>query len=210
MNSADALAPARRWLSSPDRGVQYWAALIVLRHGDKKKPEGLDVLETILADDDGTQYYPGAVGPLLATKSERATKLACGILKKNKFTEEPGWICSPVLQRLLLAGREECLDYLLARLDSSKPHGGSSGVRDGKKVQQSLVEGDDMAMTVAAWRSNESEYDTLAPDDARRVRRGQLKAWLKEQFVLIKAGKKPQMKPPGELIESSGPFLDAP
>ena len=210
MDSTDAAEPARQWLNNAEPSIRYWAALILLRHGDKDRVGALDALEPILAQDDGTHKYPGAISPLLATKDERASKLACGILKKTKFNEQPGWLAEPVLQRLLLAGRQECLDYLLAKLDSDKTHGGSSGARNGKHVEQSLVEGDDMALAVAKWRLDKSEYDTLAPDDECRTRRKQLKTWLIEQFALVKAGKEPAMKPPEKLIESSGPFLDAP
>ena len=217
-DSAETAAPARKWLAladdgrRPAAGVRFWSALILLRHGDKEKLEGLNELETILAQDKELRRYPSAIAPLIATKQERAMLLACGILKKQKFTEQPGWISDPVLQRLLLAGRRECLDYLLMKLDSEVPRGSSSGVHDGKKVQRTLVDGDAIALVIASWHGKRAEYDTLAPDDDRRARRKQLKMWLKEQFTLIKTGREPQMQSPGGMIviESAGPFLDAP
>jgi hypothetical protein len=211
MDSAEAAEPARRWLTDAEEDVRYWAALILLRHGGKEKPDtALDALEPILANDDGTHRYPRAVEVLVETKSQRALTLAGGVLQKPAFLQQPGWIAGPVLQRLFLAGHQECLDYLLVRLGSEKADGGSSGERDGKQVQQSLVEGDDIAMVVASWRLGQAEFDALLPDDQRRAERKRLKTWLAEQFAAIKAGKKAQMKPPSHLIESSGPFLDAP
>ena len=212
MDSADTVDVARRWVANSSPGVRFWAALILLRHGNRETPEGLDVLDPILANDDGTRYYPVAVEPLVATRNERALKMACGILKKEKVRGRPGWTSATIVQRLLLAGRQECLDYLLAKLDSEKSYGYSSGMRGGKLVQQTLVEGDDIAQVIASWHANKCEYDTLAPDKDRRIQRKKLKTWCADQFALIRAGKRSELKPPEvlHLIDSPELFLDAP
>ena len=38
------------------------------------------------------------------------------------------------------------------------------------------------------------KYETQAPDEERKAARDSLKTWLKDQFALIKAGKKSQIK----------------
>ena len=191
LDSADAAAPARKWLTSEDERVRFWSALILLQHGDKSKSEGLAELEPILAKDEGWYRYPHAVDPLLSTKNEKAVDLACGILKKQGFRLNLS--SGPILQRLFLAGRQEALDYLLAKLESEKPSGTASGAYDDKEVERSLVEGDRTAAIVAFWQSDGATFDTLAPDDQRRARRKLLQDWLKEQFALVRAGKKPGM-----------------
>lgn len=192
LGSADAAPPARKWLASENETVRFWSALILLRHGDRTKPEGLAELTPILAKDEGWHYYPPAVEPLLATKDETAVTLAYGILRKEAFRGQYA-SQSPVLERLFLAGRQEGLDYLLTHLESENPCGSAAGTFGGKEVRRSLVEGDRMAAVVATWRSDGAEFDVLAPDDVRRAKRELLRHWLKEQFALIHAGKKPDM-----------------
>ena len=192
-DSADAVPTARGWLASTDSTVRFWAGLILLRHGDKKRLEGLTQVESVLANGNGCLYLE-AIDSLLATKNERAMALACGVLAEKTFVVEHHTL-RPILQKLFLAGRRECLDYFLAKLDSQRPIGKQSGTRDGKKVERSLVEGDRIAQTIAFWQGDKPGYDLLAPDTDRRARRTQLAAWLSEQFSLIKAGKTPDIRP---------------
>ncbi len=208
----DKAAPyARKLLTSEDQDVRFWSALILLRHGDRTKMEGLPELEAVLAKDEGRGWdlYPKAIEPLLAAKSDRAAALACGILKKEHFGLPDG-SSGRILQRLFLAGQQECLDFLVSKLDSETPAGSIVGRRDGKNVERSRVEGDGAAETIAAWRGGRSEYDDLAPDDDRRTQRRQLKEWLKEQFALIKAGKEPKMTILNGPIEAGHAHFDAP
>jgi hypothetical protein len=192
LDSADAAVPARKWLTSKDENTRFWSALILLQHGDQTKPEGLAELEPILAKDEGWHYYPHAIEPLLSTKNDRAVRLACDILKKNGFHCHD-LSSGPILQRLFLTGRRECLDYLLVHLESETPSGSASGIYRGKEVERSLVEGDREAFLVAFWRTSNAEYNVLAPVEDRSAQRKQLQNWLKEQYALIQAGRKPGM-----------------
>ncbi|MCX7425394.1 MAG: hypothetical protein NTW96_07175 [Planctomycetia bacterium] len=192
VDSADAVAPAHKWSTSEDESVRFWSALILLRHGDQTKPEGLAELEPILAKDDGSLRYPHAIEPLLATKNEKAVTLAYGILRKDGFRCSDV-SSSPILERLFLAGRQEGLDYMLAHLESEEPSGSAIGVRDGKEVQRSLVEGDRAAIIATSWQTGDKTFDAFSPDDARRSQRKQLRGWLETQYALIQAGKKPEM-----------------
>ena len=192
LDSPDAVAPARKWLTSEHESIRFWSALILLRHGDQTKPEGLAELEPLLAKDEDCYWYPNAIEPLLATKNEKAVALAYGFLKKNSVH----WLAeylSQILERLFLAGRQEGLYSVLAHLESEKPDGNTSGTYDGKEVQRSLVEGDHTATIVTTWQTGDKTFDLLLPDDVRRSQRKQLRRWLKEQFALIQAGKKPDI-----------------
>jgi hypothetical protein len=164
-----------------------------LRHGDKQKQEGLAEMEAVLSKDDG-RLYLAAIEPLLTTGNDKAAALACGILAEKRFVVEYRTL-RPIAQRLFLAGRRECLDYLLAKLDSERPIRKSSGIRDGRRVERTLAEGDRFAEMITFWHGGRPEYDTLARDADRRAQRKQLATWLKEQFSLIEAGKKPDVRP---------------
>jgi hypothetical protein len=192
LDSAEAAKPAREWVQSKDVKTRFWAALILLRHGDKKKSEGLEPLRDILGKDDGTHYYPRALDDLLAAKTKEALDLAAGIIERPHFGSDHN--IGPVLHRLLLAGRQEALDYLLARLDNTESAGTSSGKYKGKEVERKQIVADNIAGEIAGWRTDKWEYESLAPAKERKAQREMLKTWLKEQFALIKAGKAPMMK----------------
>lgn len=208
LDSADAAPYARKWLTSENETVRFWSALILLRHGDRKTLEGFTELTPLLAKDE-PWYYVQAVEPLLATKNEKAVTLAYGILKKKGF-ESHCDLMSPILERLFLAGRREGYEFLQTRLESEDPTRSIKGTFGGKEVCRSLVEGDHMAVAVAAWRKDGAEFDLLAPDDVRRAQRKQLRYWLEEQYALIRAGKKPDMVMLPIRFRMSQPHFDAP
>ena len=191
-DSAEAVAAAREWIKGKDEDARFWSALILIRHGDKAKSEGLDPLKALLAEDDGTRFFPSAIDDLLAMKNEAAAALACSILKKPRFGSE--FDRGEILLRLFLAGRQEALDYLFATLKSTESGGSASGTYKGKRVARQLTAGDELAGQVAQWRTDKWEFDTLAEPDERRQQRDDLTRWLKEQFALIKAGKPPAMR----------------
>ena len=203
MNLAEAAPHARKWLKDAEAGVRFWAALVLLRHGDRRKMEGLTELAEILRQDDGTDWYPRAIEGLLATGDERAVQLACGVLKKKEF--EADWRNEGVIQRLFLAGRRECLDYLLKNLDSTEVRG--SSWTDGK--EHNVTAADEAAELIAGWRTDSYSYDDAAPASVRAKQRRQLREWLKAQFRLIEAGKKPNMTAP-KSIRFSEWRIDAP
>ena len=185
-NAAKSVPYARKWLNSKNQEARFWSALILLGHGNQSQLEGLATMEDVLAEDGGSDFYPVAIIPLLELRNERATMLACGILKK-------GLPSSQILQMLFLAGRQECLDYLLAKLDSETPHKPASDAPYDSDVARPRIEGDLLAEIVEYWRPGHTRFDLLAPDSQRRANRQELKSWLKEQFAQIKAGRKPTM-----------------
>jgi hypothetical protein len=208
LDTAEAAKPAREWIKSDDKSTRFWAALILLRHGDQSRPEGLEPLKALLGEDDGTYLYPRAIDDLLATKNDAATAVACGILKKERFASDHNH--GPILHRLILAGRKEALEYALAELDSTVSAGTSFGEYKGQKVKREQTRADGMASAVAEWRTDKWTFEQLAPDEERKQGREQLKSWLKDQFAKIKAGQKPEMRTEPRPLHYPEWRLDAP
>ena len=168
--------------------MRFWAALILLRHGNKDQLEGLDTLAELLAKDSDNYWYPRAIEPLCLTGQPKALELACGILAKPSFEPQ-----TEILLRLFLTGRREVLDYLLAELQSDQHVSTIYGEGDGQDVQRELTAADRLAAKIAEWRTDGYQFDSLAPDDDRRAACRELAAWLPMQFELIQAGKKPEV-----------------
>lgn len=209
LDSADAVPHARRWLHSEDEDARFWASLILLRHGNKQQAEGLRELAGVLEEDDGSYWYPRAIEPLLATKNDEALTLACGILQKERF-EVSDFEANPILHRLLLAGRQEALDYLVAQLSSNEASGTIYGTREGKEISQPLQVGDRAADIITDWRTDGVAFDELAPQAERQAARRALAKWIQDQFSLIKAGKESSLRAQPNALYFSEWQLDAP
>jgi hypothetical protein len=208
LDSAGAVKPARDWLRSQDEETRFYAALILLRHGDKAQAEGLEPLKEVLAKDDGSYYYPRAIDDLLGTKSEVAMTLASAILRKSRFHSE--FNSGEILRRLFLAGRQEALNYAVSQLDNTEEASTSSGIYKGKEVQRKNTRGDGIAGQIAEWRIDDWKFETLAADEERKAKREQLKPWLREQFACIKKGEKPQMRTEIRPLHHAEWHVDAP
>jgi hypothetical protein len=205
---ADAAAePARRWLRESGDATRFWAALILLAHGDRARVEGLAELRAALEADASCELYPLAIDPLLATKNEEALRLADGILAVEAFGRS--WNRGPVLERLVLAGREAALRYTARALGSDADAGTTSGEWKGERVERRVEEGDRAAEIVAGWRGGGFAFEPLAPEGERRARRAELSRWLGEEFARIRAGT-PTMKAPPAPIGEGVWRLDAP
>ena len=187
LDTPAALPLARKWIRDSDRRVRFWAALVLLMHGDRSKSEGLATLRPILDEDDGSWYFPLAFDVLVEVGTEEAFALACGVVKKRGFS--PRYDDGYILYRLFRLGREESLAYIVAGLDDDTPCGTSYGTRQGEEVEREQVLADEVAGAVSSWKKNGSEYDTLAPPEERKRQREALKRWVKAQFELIKAGR---------------------
>ncbi|MHB1036169.1 MAG: hypothetical protein ACYC35_18070 [Pirellulales bacterium] len=210
LDSSAAVPYAREWLASAaDDEMQLWAALILLRHGDKASSEGWPQLTKILAKDDGCELYASAVGPLLELKSEKAAVLACGILKREKF-EPSDFLTAVALQELFLAGRQECLDYLLAKLDRRESAEKALEQHGDESRMSELASNDWTTRLMTYWKTG-SESSHLGSRGNRQTRLQELKSWLKEQFALVKQGKTPKMNLLSqELVDLRRASFDAP
>jgi hypothetical protein len=198
---------AREWVKGGDQEARFWGALVLLRDGDKAKNEGFKELKAALKDDDGSDLYLRAIEPLVERKDEESLALACGILKKKEFAS--GFSGREALHHLILTGRPEVLEYLLAQLDATGQTSTSSGTWKGQDVSRELGPGDRIAEEISEWRNDHWEFESLAPDKERAAKREELKPWLKAQFALIREGKKSAFKAP-EPIRVGRWQVDAP
>ena len=94
-----------------------------------------------------------------------------------------------MVHRLLLAGRQEALDFVLKQFESPKAHSQTSGSYQGKDVVRQTTLADDAAGHIAEMRSERYIFEILAPEDERSQERTKLKKWIVEQFDLIRQGK---------------------
>jgi hypothetical protein len=194
LDASKVVPEARRWVKSPDEGVRFWAAIILLAHGDTAKLEGLDILRPILENKGSELWLENAIDPLCRTHREECLKLACLIFERRPYGG-PVAGGEPALHRLFLAGRKECLDWLLANLDNDKETWPERHETIGGKEQRRTgTEGDETAEIVAGWRNDAYRYDFFGSEDHRRKQRAELKAWLQQQFKRIAAGEKPDMR----------------
>ena len=209
MNSPEIVSNARIWIKHSEEGVRFWAALILLRHGNAEKLEGLSELKLILDNDDGTYWYPRAFDDLLSIKKEPVLKLACDILGK-KDLRLSDWSLETMLHKLFLAGQKECIDFILEKFESDKKTSMVYGEWEGNLIKQNLEERDTIAVLIAKWRMDNYNYPATAPEEKRAQERDKLKKWIKEQYDLIKAGRKPNMKTIPESFQYSEWQIDAP
>lgn len=185
----EAVPYARKWIRDRDPEVRLWAALVLLRHGDKAKLEGLDVLRAVLERAEGEQalvFFTWAMDDLLTARREEATKVACLLVGKDPLAVAPDWmyVSSRLLHRLFLAGRRECLDHVLAKLDSRRLVKVDRGARR-------ELEADRVALELSVWQPPRHRvYSDRAAPAARERAREEFKAWLRESFQLIRSGKK--------------------
>ena len=128
------LPRARQWMRDTDDEERFWGALLVLKHADPKKPEGLEIVLSRLAekieldqnpDPGGNRVHDAegsvnaAVETLLRIDDPRVRKFFstyCGAKPYRDF--DPS---SAALQRLFRAGCETALDRLLDHLGEAAP-----------------------------------------------------------------------------------------
>ena len=169
----------REWVKSDSIAVQFCAAMILLRDGDKAKNEGFAELESVLKSDAGSGFYSVAVKPLLARKDEASLLLACGILKTKDFGSS--YYDRLPMRPLMMTGRQEVLDFLMTGLGDKTV----TSIFQGR----TQVRGDSIAVLIAGCRKDKWEFESNASDKARAAKREELKRWLPKLFVLIRKGK---------------------
>ena len=162
------LDAARKWANAPQAGVKFWAAMILLKHGDKAKIEGLATLQVAVQGEGGTEFYPEALDVLLASGNEEASKLADGILETKDFRVEPWYPHGQIIKLLFLAGHEACLKKMTAAL-------ASADVETARRA----------ADVVAEWRKDKWSVDASAPADQQKAKFQEAAQWLQEQLALI-------------------------
>ena len=125
----------------------------------------------------------------------------------TKLTEETSdWDVQAFVQRLLLAGRQEALDYLYRGLDDNA----SDSNRRARFISVILpVNGDYLASMVAEMRTDRYMYPLDRLPKERAAERARLKTWLTKQVALIRAGSRSAIsRDPLPLVYST--WIDAP
>ncbi len=209
VSPADFLTQARMWVSSGDEKTRFWGAMILLAAGDHKRGEGLAEIRPILEKDDGNDYFSKAIDQLFSMPSDEATKLACTVLSKPRV-KLSDFTTAPMIQRLILKGRQEALDVVLKELDSTAEAGKASGEYQGKQVERQQIAGDSAAEQLTRWRDDNYHYPSMAPDEQRAQERQKLKAWLTEQVRLIRDGKKSALRARPDELRTANWQIDAP
>lgn len=206
--TAEVVGAARQWVKDPDDAVRFWGALSLVKQGARDQHEGLQPLQGILDKDDGGLWYPRAFETLLAAGYEEALQTACKILDKKSFDLYGN--AKSILLGLFLAGRKECLAFLLTRLDDGTKSGQSSGKWQRQAVERERTVADEVAAIIASWQLQGTKYNKLAPEEERKQQREQLKRWIQTQFNLIQAKQPPEMKTTRRPVQGSEWQLDAP
>jgi hypothetical protein len=188
--------PMAAWLMDADRSRQshFYAALILLRHGDRDHLEGLGTVDAVLASDRDGYYQRIAKSELDSIPAEKLFQARCGMLG-NDGPELRTSISDVRLRRFILMRCPNAYEFLLRALDSEAPRGTLQYVDSTthRQVRRSLVEGDDAAIVVGSWRRGIG-FSLAPPDEERRHRRAELKAWLVEQFRKIRAGEESEIR----------------
>ena len=190
------LAPeARGWVKSPNPELRFWAALILVRDGDVKNGEGLDVLEQYLESSPGVEGYLQAAETLLASPSRKASAVTVGVFQPKYYESlrESSFRGSDLLKRYFLAGKKECCDFLMAQMDDLKvdPNVISSSGRPAF-LSDALVD------QISCWYDVRNSYGEAMnkSETEEKLYRAKLKLWLVAQFALDQAGQKCAIRPP--------------
>jgi hypothetical protein len=169
-----------------DVDKRFYAALILVAHGDTSRSEGL---ETVTSITERIPSYAARAAPALSridsTTIERARCADVGTPAAD--FRRPGGDAR--LQTLLRRGCTSALDWLVEQLLSEAPAGRL--VLDIGPISAPLgapiFAGDQAALVVSNWRGG-APYRMMRPVEERRSERAELAAWLREQFTRIQRG----------------------
>jgi len=199
MNNPEAVSFAKLKLSNQNDAISFWAALVLIAHAEKSdKEEAIAKLEAFLGEKaDGSYWYPRAVLPLLKSDSEKAKKLASGILDKDRF--DLGFSGLPIVHHLLLAGRQEALDFLVKGL-----------LDEGPSRYVDSIKGDVFLKEINRLAETPFDFDSEWPAEKKKQAREKVAKWLRKQFAAISAGEKHTVKKTPGTIHHSEWQIDAP
>ncbi len=187
------LPHARKWLADP-KGPRFWAAVILAVSGDESSQEGVKELAAFLATDHRQylQLHRMCFESLMRSRRPQCIALAAGVLKIID-TSQDFWDTriQPFAHRLLLEGRPEALDFLLANLDNPAPQ--LPGV---KRAKPPITIADTTAGMIDRMLVDPFKFGKTIPPDQRQ----ELKNWLQQQTTLLREGKPTNIKPNPEPI----------
>ena len=184
LNDSGSVDAARKWLKNEDKDVVFWSAMILLNHGDRQNLEGLDKIEDVLKNDDGSYLYPKAIDILVSFKNEKALGIAEEILEKRNFNLY--FTGNYILRLLFTHDSEKSLKYIINELSNGEL---DSYFNDEEGNRIDISKGDEMARIITGWSKKGMEYNVRElNEDEREKQKEFLKEWITEQFKLIKSG----------------------
>jgi len=209
LDAAEAVDSARAVLAAPvDVAMQYadpqsmfelrenyfWAALILVRHGDRARHEGLPTLQDLLFVHGKGAYWDIVSQAVRDLGIGDARRVQCGDwepVSYDLFVPSAG----PMARRAFLAGCESTYRFLLQSLSSSREAGHTYGTdpRSHKWRRVTVSLGDLTASVIAEWRTSEFRFDVMERARERRRKRAELSKWLSEQYRRIQSGERPDM-----------------
>jgi hypothetical protein len=203
-----ALAAARDWVGGTNEMARFYAACILLEHGDRAKREGFAEIADVVRGDDS--WLPLALEPMLATGDGELRTLAASIIADEKL--RTGSYDTPtILHILLLAGVEEAVAFVCDALDSTESGYESKGQWQGTSVKRVLTRGDRLArQIVPVLRADGRAYSTYAPPDQRKQEREEFMSWLRTQVERIRAGEDHELRAEPRTLRRAEWRLDVP
>jgi hypothetical protein len=205
LDSPAAVPQAREWVKQPldlyegpymQRGIdayannscRFWAAMILLRHGDRSREEGLNEIAESLAHDRQLFWTGQAIDQLAALDTPRAREIMCNSFRKGGVSLEGSDVGGP-LRRLIRARCHEAYEFLVNSLQDTTETSSTVQDRSSPSGSRKVSRADLAARIVADWRTPLTPFPFTAPADVRAAQRAQLHTWLIEQFQLLETGR---------------------
>jgi hypothetical protein len=181
---------AFRWMKDAVPDIQFWGALLVLRHADPNNGEAVQIVvkglrEAALKDRpaldpstteaaSGRQRFDASIETLLAVGSPETKGLIEDVLSHESIDKtEPSLA---VLQRLFLHGHEPACRKLLKQLDDTK-----------RESELFASPADALLSCLVRWRYDDRNYWDVKIEDRPKIR-DEMKKWIHDQFERIRKG----------------------
>jgi hypothetical protein len=180
----EALAPARALLAEGTSPVRGWAALVLVRHGDREQREGIDQLLEVLRKGKDPLLLNNAVDALLATGDERARSALIDLLRPYAV----GKPTMLLVQRLFLLGSPEAKAFLLDILDGKRTDAVYGHRIWTSGTYQPIADARTLALDLLEWapsiRSALRAQSLASTGNEHKA----VRAWIEEAFRHIKNG----------------------
>jgi hypothetical protein len=194
LDSARAIAKSRTLVHDEDDHVRAVAAQILLSQSGADADLAIETLSDMQREHPEQSPATVSFDRLMNIGKPEAIELAATALRPQAF---PSGGDDPLhmAQRLILAGREPALAYVIGLLHQSDFKVWVTPQPGAKQIQVSVQ--NKTANDLAAWRRDIKSLSYTASEEEFGRRRAEMEEWLREQFALIQAGK------PSEIVASA-------
>ncbi len=197
--------------NTTDKWVNLWSVMFLLKYDTASYEMAMKELEGILNQDDGTAYYPHAMGLLLSMNDQRARKLAEGILDRPQFSMFISWDYYLNFVKELLLLKSDYTFYAISKqLGSFTPQETEALSQNGGSADM-MVQSDNYVMAVSKLK-NETlpDYYFTSDNKAKSAYRKELSEWFTTQYKLLKEGKPNELNLKPTPTNAPVTFIDAP